>query len=47
MRWLWARLLGQSGPAGLAREGLCQTRLPCALNTVFIAAGLLVCLVGD
>jgi len=26
---------------------VCQTRLPCALNIVFIAASLLVCLVGD
>ena len=30
-----------------AGGSVCQTRLPCALNTVFIAAGLLVCLVGD
>jgi len=25
----------------------CQTRVPCALTVVFIASGLLVCLVGD
>jgi len=30
-----------------AGDSVCQTLLPCALTIVFIAPGLLVCLVGD
>ena len=33
MRWLWARLVGQSGPAGLAREGL-YARHGCLVRSI-------------
>jgi len=39
----WAELATWTGAGGT----VCQTLVPCALTVIFVAAGLLVCLVGD